>query len=683
MNLVIGIRRISFVIMGSLIFILASCSNNKAAEENENVSMDTQETDKPGDISLPTPIEDFAELVSYGDGEFKYSVEDFFKNPEQSSFKISPEGDYFSYMAPYENRMNIFIQKIGDEEVTRITSETERDISGYFWGNNDRLLYIKDQGGDENFKLYAVNKDGNEEKDLTPFENVRIQIIDDLREIEDEVIIGMNERNKQLFEPYRLNINSGQLTRIADNTNPMNPITGWMTDHDGKLRVAFSISEGVNVNLLYRDKEEEEFKAILTTDFKESVSPLFFDFENKFLYASSNLGRDKSAIVKFDVQEGAEMGEPLFQHDEVDVSGLSYSRKRKVLTTISYTTDKRHVEFLDPEAEKIYNRLEQDLEGYEIVVTSYNTNEDKFLIRTYSDRSLGAYYFYDLNKDELTKLTDVSPWIDENDMAPMKPIKYTSRDGMTINGYLTLPKGVEHNNLPVIVNPHGGPWARDGWGYNPEIQLMASRGYAVLQMNFRGSTGYGREFMESSFKQWGKNMQNDITDGAQWLIEEGIADRNRIAIYGGSYGGYATLAGVTYTPDLYACAVDYVGVSNLFSFMKTIPPYWKPYLEMMYEMVGNPKDETDSLMMAEASPALHVDKIKTPLLVVQGANDPRVNIDESDQIVRALRKNGVYVPYLVKYNEGHGFRNEENRIEFYKVMIGFFHKHLAMESTKG
>jgi dipeptidyl aminopeptidase/acylaminoacyl peptidase len=260
-------------------------------------------------------------------------------------------------------------------------------------------------------------------------------------------------------------------------------------------------------------------------------------------------------------------------------------------------------------------------------------------------------------------------------MSEMHPIKYTSRDGLTINGYLTLPKGKIPKNLPVVVNPHGGPWARDEWGYNPEIQLMASRGYAILQMNFRSSTGYGREFWEKGFKKWGDTMQNDITDGVNYLIEQGIANPKRIAIYGGSYGGYATLAGVTYTPDLYACAIDYVGVSNLFSFMKTIPPYWEPYLKMMYEMVGNPDEEKER--MHKYSPVFHVDKIKAPLFVVQGANDPRVNIDEADQIVKALRNNGIEVPYLVKYNEGHGFGNQENQFEFYKAMIGFLGKYLS------
>lgn len=659
-------------------FLVASCNGDKPEEPTE-----TETIVKKGDTTLPNTSEELAALIAFDSGDFNYSVEDFFKNPEKAGYQISPDGNYFSYMGPFEKRMNVFVQKIGEDKAVQITHETDRDIAGYFWGNDNRILYIRDSGGDEDFKLYAVDRDGKNQKDLTPYDSVTIQIIDDLEEIEDELIIGMNKRNKQLFEPYRLNIKTGEITRLADNTDPMNPIMGWITDHDGKIRMAMSITDGVNTNLLYRDTEEEEFKTVLTTNFRESMSPLFFDFDNKLCYGASNIGRDKSVIVKFDPSTGKEIGKPLFSHPDVDVEQLSYSKKRKVLTTISYATDKRQIEFLDDEAKAIYERLQKDLGQYEVVVTNANKAEDKFLVRTYSDKSLGAYYFYDKTTDEIKKLADRSPWLDENKMAPMQPISYKSRDGLTINGYLTLPVGVEAKNLPVIINPHGGPWHRDSWGFNPEVQLFASRGYAVLQMNFRGSVGYGRKFWETSFKEWGKTMQDDITDGVQWLKDQGIADESRIAIYGASYGGYATLAGVTFTPDLYACAVDYVGVSNLFTFLKTIPPYWKPYLDMMYDMVGNPNIEADSLRMVEASPAMHVDNIVTPLLIVQGANDPRVNIDESDQIVKSLRARGVEVPYLVKYNEGHGFRNEENRFEFYKVMLGFISKYLKKQSTEG
>lgn len=601
-------------------------------------------------------------------------LEDFFKNPKKSAYALSPDGQYLAYLAPYKNRKNIFVQKIGSETSKRVTNVTDRDLSGFSWGNNDRLLYVRDFGGDENFHLFSVTKDGADEKDLTPFENVRAEIIDNLPEDEHHLIVGTNQRNAQIYDPYRLNINTGALTLLAE--NPGN-ISSWITDHDGKLRAA-TATDGVNTSILYRATEEEEFQSVLTTSFKETVYPLYFDFDNsETVYALSNLGRDKVAIVKMNIRTAEEL-ELIYEHPEVDITYLSYSRKRKVPTTITYTTWKRQHHFLDKKVEDLYARLRQELGDYEIAITSTNEEEDKFIVRTYSDRSLGAYYFYELATDTLQHIADVSAWLKEEELAEMKPIQYNTRDGLTIHGYLTLPKGIEAKNLPVVVNPHGGPWARDSWGFNPELQFLANRGYAVLQMNFRGSTGYGRKFLEASYKQWGLTMQDDITDGVQWLIDQGIADPARIAIYGGSYGGYATLSGITKTPDLYACAIDYVGVSNLFTFMQTIPPYWELYREMLYEMVGDPNNEADSIQMRATSPVFHVDKIKVPLLIAQGAKDPRVNQDESDQMVAALKERGIDVEYLLKENEGHGFRNEENRFEFYRAMERFLEQHLAV-----
>jgi dipeptidyl aminopeptidase/acylaminoacyl peptidase len=367
----------------------------------------------------------------------------------------------------------------------------------------------------------------------------------------------------------------------------------------------------------------------------------------------------------------------VYENPDVDVSDLDYSHKRKVLTMATYETEKNHNVYLDETTKALYTKLESKLPGYQIVVTSHDRNEDLFIVRNYNDRTVGSIYLYDLKADKLSKVSDILPWLKENELTEMKPITFTSRDGMTIHGYLTLPKGSSGKNLPIIVNPHGGPWARDSWGYNPEVQLFANRGYGVLQINYRGSVGYGRKFWESSFKQWGKSMQNDLTDGVQWLISQGIADPKRVAIYGGSYGGYATLAGVAFTPNLYCCAIDYCGVANLFTFMKTIPPYWKPLLDMMHEMVGDPTK--DSTLLAAATPVFHADQIKVPMLVLQGKNDPRVNINESDQMVSALKSRGIEVTYIVKDNEGHGFHNEENKFAAYEAMESFLEKHLPTE----
>jgi dipeptidyl aminopeptidase/acylaminoacyl peptidase len=596
-------------------------------------------------------------------------LRDFFKNPEKTGYQISPDGNWISYLAPFERRMNVFVMPRTGGEGKRVTHETARDLAGYFWKSNDRIIYLKDNGGDENFHLLSVDLYGENLKDLTPFDGVTVQLVDELEEQPDELLVGINNRNNEIFDIYRINVKTGIMTLAAE--NPGN-ITGWITDHEGNIRTALT-TDGVNTTLLYRETEKDHFREILTTNFKETIAPLFFTFDNKYIYAASNLNRDKLAIVKFDIAAGKET-EVIFEHPEVDVSELHFSKKRKVLTSINFVTWKRERKFLDQESENIFNSIQAKLPHYEVTLTSENKNEDIFIVRTYSDRSLGAFYLYEVGGDKLTKLADVSPWLNEDDLCEMKPITYTSRDGLTIHGYLTLPKGKEPKNLPVLVNPHGGPWYRDLWTYNPEVQLFANRGYAVLQVNFRGSIGYGRKFWEASFKQWGKTMQDDVTDGVEWLIKQGIADPKRVAIYGGSYGGYCTLAGMTFTPDLYVCGIDYVGVSNLFTFLNTIPPYWKPFLETMYEQVGDPVKDKELLM--SVSPVFHVDKIKSPLMVIQGAKDPRVNIDESNQIVEALKKRGIEVPYLVKENEGHGFHNEENKFEAYEAMEKFLEKHL-------
>ena len=597
-------------------------------------------------------------------------LRDFFKNPDQAAHALSPDGQYLAWLAPWESRRNIYVRPLAGGPATRVTAETARDIAGFGWKGSNRLIYGKDFGGDENFHIVSVDRKGEGLKDLTPGEKVKANVVDPLIDDDDHIIVSHNRRDAKVFDVFRVNVNTGEEKLIAQ--NPGN-ITGWKTDHDGKLRVA-TTTDGVNTSLLYRDKEDASFKPILTTNFKETLSPLFFTFDNRKLYVASNRGRDKSAIYVFDPVSAKE-GELLVEHPNVDVSGLNYSRKRKVLTNATWVTWKTDRKFFDKETEVMWRDVEAKLPGYELAFTSSNRAEDKFIVAAFSDKTRGKRYLYDKATKKLDLIADVSPWLPENELADMKPIQYKSRDGLTIHGYLTLPKGVAAKNLPVVINPHGGPWYRDTWGFNPEVQFLANRGYAVLQMNFRGSTGYGREFWAASFKQWGLKMQDDVTDGVQWLIKEGIADPKRVAIYGGSYGGYTTLAGLAFTPDLYAAGVDYVGVSNLMTFMKSIPPYWKPYLEMFAEMVGDM--EKEEAMLKAASPVFSADKIKAPLLIAQGAKDPRVAKAESDQMVEAMKKRGVEVEYIVKDNEGHGFQNEENRFEFYEAMERFLKKHLG------
>jgi dipeptidyl aminopeptidase/acylaminoacyl peptidase len=482
-------------------------------------------------------------------------------------------------------------------------------------------------------------------------------------------LIGLNKRDKQYFDPYLLNIETGDLKLMYENRQNFD---SWYTDNNGIIRLATK-TDGVNITYLYRESEKDDFSELLTTSFKDTFIPQAFDADNKNIYVTSNFGRDKIALVEYDPSEKKEFKE-LYSNPDYDLSYAFYDKKKKVLASVYWEGIKTEMHFFDKEWENIYSGIKQKFPGYDVEFAEYDDEMKKGIVSLSSDRLRVKYYLYDFTSGKVEEIANPYPWLNEEDMAYMKPVSYTSSDGFTIHGYLTLPKGIEPKNLPVVVNPHGGPWARDGWYFNPEVQFLANRGYAVFQMNFRGSTGYGKKFWEASFKEWGKKMQDDITDGVEYLKKEGIANPERIAIYGGSYGGYATLAGITFTPDLYACAVDYVGISNLFTFLKTIPPYWKPYLDQFYEMVGNPVK--DSILFAEASPVLHADKIKVPLFIAQGANDPRVNKAESDQMVAALKQRGVEVEYMVKDNEGHGFRNQDNRFDFYGAMGKFLEKHL-------
>lgn len=603
-------------------------------------------------------------------------LEDFFRNSERTGYQLSPDGSYISYMAPYKDRLNVFVRRVdeSDEHAIRITNETERSVAGYMWADNQRLLYMKDTAGDENYQLYGVHRDGSDDRAYTAFDGVRTSLIDDLEEQQGVVMIGMNKRNPEVFDPYRLNIETGELTLLAE--NPGN-IQGWMTDHDGRLRVATAIVDGVNTQILYRDTEDEPFKPVLTTNFRDVVSFMEFTPDNKEVYAATNLHRDKTILVRMNPATCEEL-EVLYENERYDIASISYSRKRKKLLSVYCTGHKEPVRhYFDAEEEQLRQRIKAHFPNQRYGIADTDKAEANYLIYVGGDRTRGSYWHYNALTDEAKKIADLAPWIKSDEMNAMHPVCYTTRDGLQIEAYLTLPDGLTPDTakqLPVVVNPHGGPWARDCWGYSSEVQFLSNRGYAVFQMNFRGSTGYGRHFLEASYKQWGLKMQDDITDGVKWLIEKGIANPNRIAIYGGSYGGYATLAGLTFTPDLYACGIDYVGVSNLFTFMQTIPPYWRPMLEMMYEQVGHPEHDADQL--AATSPALHADKIKVPLFVAQGANDPRVNKAESDQMVEALRQRGVVVEYMVKDNEGHGFHNQENRFDFYRAMERFLKAHL-------
>ena len=622
-------------------------------------------------VAIVALIAGIAAPVAHAQAADTIPMRDFFRNPERAYFRISGDGRTLSFMQPWERRMNIFVQRVGGTgEPVRITAEKDRDIRDYFWKGPDRVVFLQDIGGDENDHVVVVDRRGGAPKDVTPFPGVKAQLIDPLVDFPDRMLIGMNRRVKEVFDAYELDLASGKLTLAAE--NPGN-ITAWGADHAGHIRYAIA-TDGVDQTYLYRANAATPFKPVLKTTFRDQFAPQFFTADNRRLYVASNIGRDKVAIVLVDPATAREE-QVVYARDDVDVNALRWSRARKRAAYADYQTWKNQRHFLDAEWARTFDRLERKLDGYDVTVQSTTDDESRLIVAATNDRTAGARYLYDRRSDRLTRLGDVMPWLPEARMAAVKPITYVTRDGLPVHGYLTLPNGAAPKNLPLVVHPHGGPWFRDGWGFDPEVQFLASRGYAVLQMNFRGSTGYGRKFWEASFKQWGFRMQDDISDGVAWAVREGVADPKRVCIYGASYGGYATLAGLTQTPELYACGVDYVGVANLFTFLETIPPYWKPYLEMMHEMVGHP--ERDKALLTAGSPALNADRIRSPLLIAQGARDPRVNKDESDQMVAALKGRGIDVPYIVKDNEGHGFRNEENQFEFYDAMEKFLDKHIG------
>ncbi len=638
----------------------------------------------PGNPELVSSDEALDAMTTLDEGDFRYTVEDYFGKPKASTFRFSPDGTYMSYREKDEHgKRHIYVKEIATGEAKRAIEEKEELVRGYGWVNNERLVYAMDKGGDENYHVYAVDINGTNLKDLTPFEGVRANILELLKEDKDHIIVSLNKNNPQVFEPYKVNVVNGEITQLYSNEDAANPIAGYNFDKDGNLKSFTKIRDGVEQDIYYA-AEEGNFTLFKSLNWKDAFGILQFNYatDNPHdAYMVSNLNTDKAEIILYDLKED-KLIQKVFSNDNYDVSGMEISKKRNwELDYFEYEGEKDIIVPVSDYYKNLHSKFSKKFEGKQYSIADYTDEEDHYLVFVQSDKLYGVYYSYDVKKDQFKELYNLMPQLKEQDMAEMRPITFTSRDGLTIHGYITLPKAaLQGQKVPVIVNPHGGPQGiRDSWGFNPEAQLFASRGYATLQVNFRISGGYGKEFLESGFKQIGRKAMDDVEDGLQYVIDQGWVDKDRAAIYGGSHGGYAVLRGLTKTPDLYACGVDYVGVSNLFTFMKTIPPYWKPYLKIIKEIWYDEDIAEEKAIMEEVSPVYQIDKIKKPLFVVQGANDPRVNIDESDQIVSALRAKGYDVPYMVKYDEGHGFGKEENSVHLYKAMMGFYAKHLGQQ----
>lgn len=642
------------------------------------INAQTSTAKLPGDPTLPTSKANLEKMISYDKGSFKYKVEDYFARPNASQFKISPDGQFLSYKEKDKDKKNhVYVKELKTGKITKAIVEKEDLIKSYGWLDKKRLFFTQDKGGNENIHLYAADIDGKNLKDLTPFDGITLGSVRLIKDTE-FVVLTMNKNNKQIFEPYKINFNTGEMTQLYENKDVNSPIDDYIFDKDGDLRGYIVLENGLTTKTYYKDLQTGKFNLIKSTDWKDTFSIIGLNENSKNkdeAYVATNLDSDRSRIVLYDLKKNTVIKE-IYANPVFDVSSIQVAGKNRnyELDYISYDGIKSETVPVSKFYKEIDDKLKSEFKDKQFSIVSSDDNNDKLLVYVGSDKLYGAYYEYDTKNKKVNLLYNLMPQLKEEDMAEMRPIEFKSRDGLTIRGYITLPKAaVDGKKVPLIVNPHGGPQGiRDQWGFNPETQLFASRGYATLQVNFRISGGYGKEFQKAGYKQIGRKAMDDVEDGVKYAIEQGWIDKDKVAIYGGSHGGYATLMGLIKTPDLYACGVDYVGVSNIFTFFDSFPEYWKPYKEMVKQIWYDLDNPEEAKIAKEVSPVFQIDKIKKPLFVVQGANDPRVNINESDQIVKAMRAKGYEVPYLVKYDEGHGFGKEQNRLELYKYMLGFF-----------
>lgn len=606
----------------------------------------------------------------------------FFGDPEISGARISPDGQFISFIKPYNDVMNIWVKKRNEpfDKARPLTADKKRPVTSYFWARDSRyVLYAQDKGGDENYRIYAVDPKAPGDpippaRDLTPLEKVRASVIEVPRDTPNEIIVGLNDRNPQLHDVYKINLTTGERTLVRQNNEN---IAGWVTDQKGNLRLGLRQTPDGGTEILKLDGDN--LVSIYSVNAEESASPVHFTADGNSFYMVTNKGDDvdKTQLELFDLKTGKTKFIEKDPLDEVDFSGALFSELTDKLLVTVYVGDKLRLYYKDKAFEKEFKNLIDQIGEGNYGLSSMTRDEQVWVVSVSRDVDPGSVYIYDCKKDKAELLYRQRPDLPSEHLAKMKPVRYKARDGLTIPAYLTLPKGIPAKNLPVVIYVHGGPWARDGWGYSSMAQFLANRGYAVFMLNFRGSSGYGKKFLNAGNKQWGTGfMQHDITDGAKYLIREGIADPERIAISGGSYGGYATLAGLAFTPDLYAAGFDVVGPSNIITLLKSIPPYWAPMKKRFAVRVGNMEDPDDLKMLEKQSPLNSAKQITAPLYVVQGANDPRVKKAEADQIVVAMRELGRDVEYMVAPDEGHGFAGKLNRLAMITAMEQFFSKHI-------
>jgi dipeptidyl aminopeptidase/acylaminoacyl peptidase len=594
-----------------------------------------------------------------------------FGNPEKASPQISPDGKYLAYVAPdAKDVQQVWVRTIGKDDDRALTEDKKRGIRTYFWTyDGEQLVYLQDTDGDENYHLTAVNLKTNIIRDLTPFQGIRAQVVDVDAKYPKEILVEMNLKNKAKFDVYRINLRNGAVE--FDTSNPGN-IVGWTADADFQIRAASAATPDGGFDLLYRTGPKAKWEKLRHWNSEEQGTALSFSKDNKTLFVMANHNANAIRLLALDPETKKET--VLAEDKHYDVSGVLVQPEERTIQAVSFNKEKVVKKILDKSIAEDFKILGKLPKGQFSLVNS--DQADKTWLVAYSNDNGPTYYYaYDRAAKKGTLLFSQQPKLEGLSLAEMKPISFKARDGLVLHGYLTEPVGVPAKNLPTVLLVHGGPWGRDSWGYSSVVQWLANRGYAVLQINFRGSTGYGKNFLNSGNKEWAGKMHTDLIDGVNWLVKQGIADPKKIAIMGGSYGGYATLVGLTFTPDVFACGVDIVGPSNLITLLNSIPPYWAPMRAMFKQRVGDLETEEDFLK--ERSPLFLANKIKAPLLIGQGANDPRVKQAESDQIVTAMRKAGKTVEYIIYTDEGHGFLRPENRLHFFARAEAFLARYLG------
>ncbi len=604
--------------------------------------------------------------------------EDLFGNPEKSSPQISPDGKMISYLAPSGGVLNIWIRTIGKNDDRPVTADKVRGIRSYFWANDSRqVLYLQDIGGNENWSLYGVDIASMKSRHYTPYENVQVRVVGADKHIPDRILISMNKDDKKLHDVYSLSLTDGSVKPAAKNTGD---ISEWVSDRNLRVLGAVKTRPDGGTDFLVRDSEDSPWRLLASWSLGDGMEngPLEFTKDGKSVYLRDSSDSDKGRLKKMNL---ANRSATIIAEDpEYDLGGVMFDPETYEPQVVSFEKEKVHYTVLDPSIQADMDAIAKIDEG-EFSVASRDDADKLWLVGFSSDRAVSRYYVYDRRTKKAVFLFKTRTTLDRYTLAAMEPMQFTSSDGYTIHGYITFPPGEKRTGLPMVLNVHGGPWARESWGYHPQAQWLANRGYICLQVNFRGSTGYGKKFVNAADREWGGSMQRDLTEAVKWAVDQGYADPKKIAIYGGSYGGYASLAGAAFTPDLYCCAVDIVGPSNLLTFLNTIPPYWEVYRLEFYKRVGNPA--TEEALLKSRSPFFHADSIKIPLFIAQGANDPRVNEKESEQIVSELQKRGISHEYLLFPDEGHGFARPENRLKFYAACERFLARHLGGRFEEG